>query len=146
MHTFGCCREACLMAHIPPVLRSRLRRLLDRSGYVVRGRQRDRDMAHQLAALYRLALDRLRSEGPARAGVAGIVFSKDRPMQLAALLESHAALVSRPCPLTVLFQASTDEFAAAYRELRGAWGGRGVAFTAQEDFRADLIRMHQACH
>jgi hypothetical protein len=101
-------------------------------------------MAHQLAALYRLALDRLRSEGPARAGVAGIVFSKDRPMQLAALLESHAALVSRPCPLTILFQASTDEFATAYRELRGAWGGRGVAFTAQEDFRGDLIRMLEA--
>ncbi|NLA80986.1 MAG: hypothetical protein GX853_09665 [Chloroflexi bacterium] len=48
---------------------------------------------------------------------AGIIFSKDRAMQLHALLRSYVRQVVAPCPpLTLLYRASTPAHAAAYEE------------------------------
>ena len=62
-------------------------------------------------------------------------------MQLYALLESYFALVSDPCPLKILFRASTEPFASAYREVQEAFAARAVTFIAESDFRDDLLAL-----
>ncbi len=77
------------------------------------------------------------SDRPTSLPMAGIVFSKDRPLQLHALLESYRDLVSNPAPLTVLFRASDEGYRAGYAEV--AQANRDVAFVEEDNFRADLI-------
>ena len=123
-------------------LRAAVRGLVRRSGYVLTSRQRHLDAAQQLAALYKMALGGLRASRPRpRLDVEAIVLSKDRPMQLYALLESYFALVSDPRPLKILFRASTEPFASAYREVQAAFAARPVAFVAEADFRSDLLAL-----
>jgi len=77
--------------------------------------------------------------GPLRAE--GIVFSKDRPLQLFALLESYAELVRDPPPLHLLFRASSAEYEEAYEEvvrLSPAPLGRVICERA---FRDDLLAL-----
>lgn len=73
-------------------------------------------------------------------GATGIVFSRDRAMQLHAFLSSWFACAVSPCPLRVLHAASTPEHAESYAELAASWAGR-VEFHAETDFRADLLRL-----
>jgi hypothetical protein len=49
--------------------------------------------------------------------VFGIVFSKDRALQLNGLLGSYVELVTELVPLIVIYHASTDEHEAAYSEV-----------------------------
>ena len=58
----------------------------------------------------------------------GIVFSRDRPMQLDALISSYRTLVANPAPLDVIYVASTSDFAAAYSQVEQLHAGPGVAF------------------
>ncbi len=88
-----------------------------------------------------IALRRARAAegGPPRAE--GIVFSRDRPLQLFALLSSYAELVRDPPPLHVLFLATGDAYRAAYDEvfrLSPAPLGRVIAERA---FRDDLVAL-----
>ena len=51
-------------------------------------------------------------------GVHGVIFSRDRALQLHALLRSFASHVAQPRPpLTVLYRATNARHAAAYQEL-----------------------------
>jgi hypothetical protein len=50
-------------------------------------------------------------------GLEGVVFSKDRALQLHALLSSYYEQVSDPAPLTVLYAASNPEHRAAYGQV-----------------------------
>jgi len=52
------------------------------------------------------------------AGLAGVVVSKDRALQLYSLLISYHELVSNPAPLTVIYTASTSDHANAYEEVK----------------------------
>ncbi len=54
-------------------------------------------------------------------GVTGVVFSKDRALQIYTLLDSYCALVTNPAPLVVLYNASTPAHAAAYEEVAKAF-------------------------
>lgn len=74
-------------------------------------------------------------------GVHGIAFSKDRPLQLDGLIRSYFALVSNPAPLTVLFRATTPEYAAAYAELEAGLLDQPVRFVPETRFQEDLIRI-----
>ena len=58
----------------------------------------------------------------------GIVFSKDRPMQLDALLRSYRNHVSGPAPLLVVYAASSNVFAEAYQEVVGIHAQDGCQF------------------
>ena len=51
-------------------------------------------------------------------GLAGIVVSKDRALQLYSLLVSYHELVSNPAPLAVIYTASTIGHANAYEEVK----------------------------
>jgi hypothetical protein len=71
-------------------------------------------------------------------GATGVVFSKDRAMQLHAFLSSWFACAVSPCPLRVLFAAGSAEHERAYDELARIWSGR-VDFVRERDFRSDLL-------
>lgn len=87
---------------------------------------------------------RLLRAGLPRAGVrgaVGVVFSKDRPMQLHALLASYFAKAKNPWPLSVLYTTSSAGFAAAYDEVVQAFRDRPVTFRCERAFRPDLLAL-----
>ncbi|MGO9444874.1 MAG: hypothetical protein ACLPXB_08865 [Thiobacillaceae bacterium] len=53
-------------------------------------------------------------------GVTGIVFSKDRALQLYALLNTYFEHVRAPAPLFIVYTASTDAHDKAYAEIEAA--------------------------
>lgn len=75
-------------------------------------------------------------------GVVGVVFSKDRALQLYALLSSYFGHVANPAPLIVLYAASTDDHAKAYEDVRAhlVQGAFDVRFVREgENFRDYLL-------
>ena len=72
-----------------------------------------------------------------------IVFSKDRPMQLFALLSSFLKSVHRRCRVIVLYRGSNDDFTAGYEKCRKLFAPVGdIAFvqqTGERSFRNDLV-------
>ena len=80
------------------------------------------------------------SEYPAE----GIVFSKDRALQLHALLSSYYEKVIPPVPLHILYDTSTPAHQKAYEEVFSLFSGRHIAFAKQnnrDSFSADLINL-----
>ncbi len=53
--------------------------------------------------------------------VFGIVFSKDRPIQLHALLESYTHYTANPAQLVVLYNVSDNNYEKGYEELQKLW-------------------------
>jgi hypothetical protein len=92
----------------------------------------------------RLALRRARGRdrGPLRAE--GVVFSKDRPLQLHALLASYAELVRDAPPLHVLYRASSEAYRDAYEEVLGDSPARLGRVVAECRFRDDLLALLDA--
>lgn len=70
---------------------------------------------------------------------AGIVFSKDRPLQLEALLNSYEQYVEGKALLYVLYNTSNSDFENAYDEIRKA--NTNIVFIKEVDFRRDLIAL-----
>lgn len=70
-----------------------------------------------------------------------LIFSKDRPLQLAGLLESLRELVTPLSDIRVLYAPSGAEYAAAYAELAASPAGAGVRFIREEmgGFRRQLL-------
>lgn len=76
----------------------------------------------------------------------GIVFSKDRPLQLDALLRSyyaHCGGVDAP-PLDILFTHSNQRFSRAYKELQRSWAPPLVTWHEERNFRDDLLKLLSA--
>lgn len=74
----------------------------------------------------------------------GLVFSRDRALQLDATLRSFQRHVAdtRAAELVVLYRATSERHAAQYRELGAAFAGRpGLRFVAERAFRADVLRI-----
>ena len=88
-----------------------------------------------------MAFDFWRPKSVRPATVAGVVFSKDRALQLHALISSYSALVANAAPLHVLYASSSAAHAAAYRELcsTSPAGGTIRSFTEETAFRAQLL-------
>jgi len=68
----------------------------------------------------------------------GAVFSRDRALQLHALLEGWMACANGPVELVVLWTASDAAHESSYRELSALWEGR-VRFRRETSFRGDLL-------
>ena len=68
----------------------------------------------------------------------GIVFSKDRAMQLHALLLSYFACVKNPAPLSIMYTTSSPAHAAAYDELKNIVADKPVCFITERSFKNDL--------
>lgn len=71
----------------------------------------------------------------------GIVFSKDRPLQLHALLSSYFDRVKNGGKLHVIFRPTSERYARCYEELRREFSGRPVDFHLERAFRNDVIRI-----
>lgn len=68
----------------------------------------------------------------------GIVFSKDRAMQLHALLLSYFACVKNPANLTILYTTSNEAHTTAYEDLKKIFADKPVTFVAENSFKKDL--------
>ena len=77
-------------------------------------------------------------------GARCVVFSRDRPMQLHALLSSYFEKAKNPAPVHVLYRSSSERFEAAYREVLSLLEGHPVSVTRETGFREDLLRTLRA--
>ena len=93
----------------------------------------------------RLALRELHAlasmPGDRTGAIGGIVFTKDRPTQLHALLTSYLRHAADPVPLNVLYKAGTDAHIHTYREVFDCFAPELVRPVAQGDFRADVLAL-----
>jgi hypothetical protein len=77
-----------------------------------------------------------------RAGVTGVVFSRDRAHQLDVLLRSYVRSVVNPARLYIIYSASTEAHLLAYSELQNCIqdAGLDINFVREiEGFRMSLI-------
>ncbi|MBW2561814.1 MAG: hypothetical protein JRE40_13300, partial [Deltaproteobacteria bacterium] len=76
-----------------------------------------------------------------------VVFSRDRALQLHALLSSCMEKVTPQIPFHILYHASTPEHQKAYEEVRELFSHTAIAFVQQESdnsFRSNLISLLQS--
>jgi hypothetical protein len=76
-----------------------------------------------------------------------IVFSKDRALQLHALISSYLEKVATPVPVYILYQTSTPSHQKAYDELIEIFSKNNISFKKQgsdHSFRSDLIFLLQS--
>ena len=66
-----------------------------------------------------------------RCGAECIVFSKDRALQLHALLASYFDCAEAPLPVTVLYSSSNDRHQRAYDQVTGLFDSRAIRFVRQ---------------
>jgi len=118
-------------------LLSRLDRILGRTGVALEGRRARalRQKAWEGVAELVMHPPTLQGEG-----ATGIVFSRDRALQLHAFLGSWFSCVLSPCPLRVLYTTSDDAHRRSYDELAELWSGR-VEFVRETSFRDDLLAL-----
>lgn len=117
-----------------------LRALVRAVGYELTKSHRMNALLDRQDALLRLAADGIAM--PAGKGVPvaeGIVFSKDRPLQLHLLLQSYVDMVANPVPLTVLYAASNDAYAKAFEEVAACFKGQDFTFVRETGFRTALL-------
>jgi hypothetical protein len=65
-------------------------------------------------------------------GIIAIVFTKDRPMQLHALLESYFYYTTNCAPVTIIYSCSDGDYQKAYDELATIW--KNVVFVRESNF------------
>ena len=70
-----------------------------------------------------------------------IVFSKDRAMQLHALLKSYIELVSCRGRMYVLYKTSSERHAKSYEDLQQIFADQDIVFVKEVDFRKQLIEL-----
>jgi hypothetical protein len=92
-------------------------------------------------ALSHMVLSGIDAAGPNTSAfrTEGILVSKDRALQLHALLQSYAECVKNPAPLHLLYAASSERHARAYEEVIDR--NRSVLLTTEKefDYRAQII-------
>lgn len=70
-----------------------------------------------------------------------IVFSKDRVIQLHALLSSFYTNVAQPVTVQVLYFASTQEHELAYKQVQQLFREQNIIFVKEKKFKEDLIQL-----
>lgn len=118
-----------------------LRAVLRKGGYELTKSNRMQALLARQDALLRAAAEALPlASGKGKAPVAeGVVFSKDRPLQLHLLLQSYADMVSNPVPLHVQYAASTPAFAKAYDEVLACFPKLDLRVVKETRFKATLL-------
>ena len=69
-------------------------------------------------------------------GLTGVVFSKDRALQLYSLLYTYFKLIKNPVEMYVVYSASTDKHALAYLELAESLKNSPVQVTFIKEFKS----------
>jgi hypothetical protein len=94
---------------------------------------------HSIAVAYQRMIENYeQNQEVQNSSCEGIVFSKDRAMQLHALLSSYFAYVKNPVPLYVLYTYSNRAHADSYEELKKIFLGKDVFFIEEKGFKNDL--------
>lgn len=75
-----------------------------------------------------------------------MVFSKDRAMQLHALLSSYFDKVTNHCPLVILYKTSNEKSRRSYNSLKVEFQNYPVLFQNETDFRKQVIGWLQNSH
>lgn len=70
-----------------------------------------------------------------------IIFSKDRALQLDALLSSYFKYTQNSRPIYVLFSVSDKEYEKGYTLLQEKWFNRAIQFIQEKEFKKDLIQL-----
>jgi hypothetical protein len=70
-----------------------------------------------------------------------VIFSKDRAMQLDALLRSYFSYVENRVEVKVLYNASTASYHRGYEKLISMYAKRGVGFFEEKSFKKDLLTL-----
>lgn len=86
-----------------------------------------------IASVYQ---EMMSENGSADTSCEAIVFSKDRAMQLHALLSSYYEQVSNPVRLSVLYTTSNEKHLRSYEELQQLF--KDVHFIREQSFKKDL--------
>jgi len=68
-----------------------------------------------------------------------MIFSKDRAMQLHALLHSYLQNVVNYCPLTILYKTTNDRSERAYEDLKIEFKEYDIKFLKEIDFKCQVI-------
>ncbi len=71
-----------------------------------------------------------------REGISAVVFTKDRPIQLHALLESYFYYTANCAPLTIIYACSDSNYQKGYDELTIIW--KNVVFIRESNFHDTL--------
>jgi len=76
--------------------------------------------------------------------ISAIVWTKDRPMQVDALLRTMRRCAPELFPVDVLMRATTEEFSAGYQLLNNIWAPF-IRISTETSFKADLCRILDCC-
>lgn len=76
--------------------------------------------------------------------VRAIVFSRDRPLQLHALLSGYFDCFDDPPPVRVMYSVSGKREDAAYEELNASFSNRNLQLIRETNFRDDLLEQLEA--
>ncbi|MCB1304760.1 MAG: hypothetical protein KDK37_10800, partial [Leptospiraceae bacterium] len=85
------------------------------------------------------AMRMLRRASVASDKISSIVFSRDRPLQLHALISSYLAKFDFPPAMEVLYSVSDSEYLDAYEALKKEFVNSNVRFLKETNFREDLL-------
>jgi hypothetical protein len=69
------------------------------------------------------------------------ILSKDRPLQLDALLRSMDEMVGATVPCVVLYKASSDRYRVAYTDVFERHESMNLDVVAEQDFKSDVINI-----
>lgn len=73
--------------------------------------------------------------------VSVIIFSKDRAIQLHALLSSFFELVEGHIEIFILYTASDKNHSASYEQVFSIFKGKSIQFKEEKNFRTDLLEL-----
>lgn len=118
-----------------------IRAVVRKGGYELTKTHRMHAFLDRQDALLRLAAEGVvLPTGKGKAPVAeGVVFSKDRPLQLHLLLQSYVDMVANPVPLTIVYATSNDAFAKAFDEVAACFKGHDFTFVHETRFKPTLL-------
>jgi len=80
-------------------------------------------------------------ENTIKNSITGLIFSKDRPIQLNALLESFYLNCKDDIPLVVYYTCSNLYYCNSYKEIEMKYFNANIEFIEQKIFKIDLIKI-----
>jgi hypothetical protein len=72
--------------------------------------------------------------------IAALAFSKDRPLQLHALLSSYFKLVANAVPIDIIYKASTKEIEGFYQELALEFSSYPIRLIKEQNFYDQVMQ------
>ena len=72
--------------------------------------------------------------------IEALAFSKDRPLQLHALLSSYFKLVTNAAPIDIIYKASTNEIDRFYQELASEFSSYPIRFIKEQNFYNQVMQ------